>query len=85
MKELPALNSLFGDRSSAGAQSAALKGFLNALARAEPIVLVTHQVNLTALTGQGARSGEIVVVALPFQGKGSVLGRIAPPDGTPAD
>jgi phosphohistidine phosphatase SixA len=77
--ELPALNSFFGDRASADAQTAALRDFLSAGPRAAPVVLVTHQVNITALTGQGARSGEIVVVALPFEGQGSVLGRIAPP------
>ena len=82
---LPALNSFFGDRASAGAQTAALKDFLNSGTGAAPVVLVTHQVNITALTGQWARSGEIVVVALPFEDEGSVLGRIAPRDGTPAD
>ena len=85
VKELPALNSFFGERANAGAQTAALKDFLNAGTGAAPVVLVTHQVNIAALTGQGARSGEIVVVALPFEGEGSVLGRIAPRDGTPAD
>jgi phosphohistidine phosphatase SixA len=85
VKELPALNSFFGERANAGAQTAALKDFLNAGTGAAPVVLVTHQVNITALTGQGARSGEIVVVALPFEDEGSVLGRIAPRDGTPAD
>jgi phosphohistidine phosphatase SixA len=77
--ELPALNSLYGDRTSEGEQTAALRDFLSAATRAGPVVLVTHQVNITAMTGQGARSGEIVVVALPFEGEGSVLGRIAPP------
>jgi phosphohistidine phosphatase SixA len=78
--ELPALNSFFGDRASAGAQTAALANFLSGGRRAAPLVLVTHQVNITALTGQPTRSGEIVVVALPFRGEGSVLGRIAPGD-----
>jgi phosphohistidine phosphatase SixA len=78
--ELPALNSFFGDRASAGAQTAALTDFLSAAPRAAAVVLVTHQVNIAALTGQGAASGEIVVVALPFEGEGSVLGRIPPLD-----
>ena len=76
---LPALNSFFGDRASAAAQTAALRDFLSAGPRAAPVVLVTHQVNIAALTGQGAGSGEIVVVALPFEGERSVLGRILPP------
>jgi phosphohistidine phosphatase SixA len=79
VKELPALNSFFGDHASAAAQTAALRDFLSAGPRAAPVVLVTHQVNIAALTGQGAGSGEIVVVALPFEGERSVLGRILPP------
>ena len=40
-----------------GAQTAALEDFLNSGTGAAPVVLVTHQVNITALTGQGASSG----------------------------
>jgi len=83
--ELPALNSFFSDRASEPAQTAGLSDFLRMERSAAPLILVTHQVNIRALTGQSTRSGEIVVVALPFAGEGAVLGRIPPPDGAPAD
>jgi hypothetical protein len=38
-------------------------------------MLVTHQVNITALTGSGARSGEIIVFRLTPDGT-EILGRI---------
>ncbi len=47
--------------------------------RAGRVIVVTHQVNITALTGQGARSGEVLVVreaADGFEVLGSIL--IAP-------
>jgi hypothetical protein len=40
----------------------------------EPLVLVTHQVNITALTGVYPRSGEIVVLRMSPEGKIAVLG-----------
>jgi len=39
-------------------------------------VLVTHQVNITALTGIFPRSGEIVVVSVAPDGSVTVHGRI---------
>ena len=85
MTELPALNSFFGDRASEPEQTAELIDFLRIEHAAGPLILVTHQVNIRALTGRAARSGEIIVVALPFEGENAVLGRIPPPDGAPAD
>lgn len=41
------------------------------------LLVVTHGENIAALTGTGAASGEIVVVAPE---DGAVIGRIAPPD-----
>ena len=78
VKELPALNSFFNDRSKAEQQSDVLMSFLRAAPPSDPLVLVTHQVNIRALTGQATRSGEIVVVALPLGKQASVLGRIPP-------
>ncbi|MFM1816427.1 MAG: hypothetical protein RLZ98_3122 [Pseudomonadota bacterium] len=37
-------------------------------------MLVTHQVNITALTGVYPRSGEIVVLRMSPEGKIAVLG-----------
>ena len=78
--ELPALNSFFGDRAREPRQTAALAAFLRDRPPGAPLILVTHQVNITALTNGFARSGEIVLVALPLADQPAVLGRIAPPD-----
>jgi phosphohistidine phosphatase SixA len=83
--ELPALNSFFGDRTSEPEQTAELISFLRQERPTSPLILVTHQVNIRALTGQSTRSGEIILVALPFAGESSVLGRIPPLDEAPAD
>ena len=85
IQELPALNSFFNDRSRAEQQTDELRSFLRAAPPSDPLVLVTHQVNIRALTGQATRSGEIVVVALPLADEASVLGRIPPPERPPAD
>ncbi len=60
---LPALNSFFRDRSPEAAQSAAVRRLIaEQAAGGRSLVLVTHQVNITALTGVFPQSGEIVVV-----------------------
>jgi len=78
--ELTALNSFFGDRARGPQQSAALADFLRDRPPGAPLILVTHQVNITALTNGFVRSGEIVLVALPLGEQPEVLGRIAPLD-----
>jgi phosphohistidine phosphatase SixA len=61
----PPLNSFFGDRERGPKQTAALRALLaNTDAEAPSLVMVTHQVNITALTGIFPRSGEIVVLRL---------------------
>ena len=71
----PALNSFFGDRSRADEASRAATERLAALG-ARKAVLVTHQVNITALTGIYPSSGEIVVVEPATDGSLVVRGRI---------
>jgi len=62
---LPPLNSFFADRSRGPAQSDAVRAFLADTDPEGPsLVMVTHQVNITALTGIFPRSGEIVVLRL---------------------
>ena len=80
MTPLPALNSFFQDRSKGPAQTDALKTILSSRKAGAPIVLVTHQVNITALTDIFPTSGEIVVVNVRADGTVDVAGRI-PPDG----
>jgi phosphohistidine phosphatase SixA len=77
-QDLPALNSFFADRDSGPAQTAQLVDFLRAQGETGPLVLVTHQVNITALTGIVPRSGETVVFTMTREGKVSVLGTIPP-------
>jgi phosphohistidine phosphatase SixA len=60
---LPALNSFFRDSSPEAAQSAAVRRLIAEHAAGDrSLVLVTHQVNITALTGVFPQPGEIVVV-----------------------
>lgn len=60
VQALPALNSFFGDRGSEPAQTAALRAFLDGLQATA--VLVTHQVNITALTQVFPADGELLVL-----------------------
>jgi broad specificity phosphatase PhoE len=59
---LPALNSFFQDRSRQAARTDAVRRFIRERSDRRSLVLVTHQVNITALTGVFPQSGEIVVV-----------------------
>jgi len=58
----PALNSFFGEADSKGAQTAALRAELALIAAGQFEVWVTHQVNITALTGEGMAMGEALIV-----------------------
>lgn len=74
-----ALDSFFGSRTEQPDSTAALRRLLAGLPReGGPAVLVTHQVNVTALTGVVPQSGEIVVLRLGSDGVVSVAGRIPP-------
>ncbi len=74
----PALNSFFDDRSREPEQTRAARAVAGERPAAGNLVLVTHQVNISALAGVFPAPGEIVV--LTPQGKGSfrVAGRLAP-------
>lgn len=73
--ELPALNSFFGpNRDRRPARMAALRAFLaERPVDGPPVVLVTHQVTITALTGDFARSGEGRLLRLDGTGTPAVL------------
>ena len=77
---LPALNSFFEDRSARDERTAELRRFLSGWSGEGVIVLVSHQVNVTALTGVFPRSGEAVVLDLR-DGRADVVGRLPPPTG----
>ena len=62
VRPLPALDSFFDDRGREGRHTAELRAYLDAGRDGPPRVLVTHQVNITALTGVSPAEGEIVVL-----------------------
>ncbi len=79
VREDPALDSFFEDRSTAERQTQAVAERLKALDEdGDRAVLVTHQVNISALTGVGAASGEMVVIRLNGDDV-ETLGRIRTP------
>lgn len=74
----PMLNSFFSERARADARTEALRRYVAGVAPGSPTrVLVTHQVNITALTGIHPRSGEAAVIA-PGPDGGRVIGRLGP-------
>lgn len=74
--DAPELNSFFEDRSTAGAQTEALLDYLTGLAEGARVLLVTHQVNITALTGRGVGSGEVFLISVGEDGAVAVVGSI---------
>jgi broad specificity phosphatase PhoE len=80
-KKWSALNSFFESAQNQPAQTAAVKKRLPALLQdakklGNNVVFVTHQVNITALTGVAPQSGEAVVIELDAQRNVSVIGRV---------
>lgn len=59
---LPMLNSFFADFSRRDQQTNELREWLGRQDLRSPLVLVTHQVNITALTGIFPRSGEMIIL-----------------------
>lgn len=67
----PALSSVFNDRAQLPDQSQTVRKALAAVPRQQFEVWVTHQVNITAVTGQGIGMGEIFIL----DGQGRLLAR----------
>lgn len=77
VEDLPPLNSFFSNRSQRDPQTAALREYLAGMALGEQnAIMVTHFVNISALTGQGVSSGEMVVIEPHEDGSISVVGSI---------
>lgn len=75
----PMLNSFFRDRSTAESQTQALHQELIQLLPQDKALFVTHQVNITALTGIFPRSGEMILVAVSDKKRPlEVIGRFLP-------
>ncbi|WP_443190470.1 histidine phosphatase family protein [Pseudomonas indica] len=79
VEPLPLLDSLFAEREHRVERTLELRRAINGLPRGEPLVLITHQVNITTLTGEYPRSGEGLILALPLEADVRVLARISPP------
>jgi phosphohistidine phosphatase SixA len=82
-RDWPALNSFIGAREKEAAQVAEVSARIALIRPGEkPLVLVTHQVMITAISGVFPQSGEAVIVApVVRDGKESirVIGNILPP------
>lgn len=76
VQDLPVLNSFFEDRSTADAQTLGLRRFLANLPADRTVLLVTHQVNITALTGRSVGSGEVFLLRVSVDGSVMVLDEI---------
>ena len=76
VEERPFLNSFFNDYARREPQTRMLREWLDQQALSEPVVLVTHQVNITALTGVYPGSGELVIVRRSETGDLTVIGSI---------
>ncbi len=75
VRTLAPLNSFFRQRDRRELQTTALKDWLQARSADKPLVLVTHQVNITALTGIFPKSGELIFVETGADGSLRVVDR----------
>jgi hypothetical protein len=73
------LDSFFGRPEDGAEQTAELIRSINALPAGEPLVLVSHQVNITALTGIFPASGEGLILPLPLRPQVQPLARVPAP------
>ncbi len=73
----PSLDSFFAGRGSEPEQTRAVRELAHGAASGRSLLLVTHQVNITALTGEVPGSGEMLVLR-PDGKRLVLLGRIAP-------
>jgi broad specificity phosphatase PhoE len=71
------LDSFFNDRSRADAQTQAVRGLIADRPPGRNLILVSHQVNITALTRLFPAPGEIIVLTPLGDGEFRVAGRLA--------
>ena len=77
VRDVTAFNSFFGERADEPAQTAAARRLLLDWREPGTLVVVTHQVNISALTGQGTASGEGIVLRREGDAL-KLVGRIRP-------
>ena len=73
---LASLNSFFRNYEKKEQQTEALQGWLAAQQLKKPLILVTHQVNITAFSGIYPDSGEVVLMRRNADGRFEVTGSI---------
>ena len=76
VEDLPALNSFFRNPARSDRQTADLRQFLFGLPPGETVVMVTHYVNVRALTGLAVASGEVVLLRIGRDSTISVVDEI---------
>lgn len=77
VEDLPALNSFFQRWDDRAPQTRALATWIAEADLSRPTVLVSHQVNISALTGSYTQSGEMVIARRSDDGALRVVGSIA--------
>ncbi|MFN2362151.1 MAG: histidine phosphatase family protein, partial [Marinobacter sp.] len=78
VEEMTSLNSFFRNRGDGPMQTEQTMAIVNELEPGPPVVLVSHQVNVTALADVFPSSNEGVVIALPLSENPTVLARVSP-------
>jgi broad specificity phosphatase PhoE len=76
---LSALDSFFKDPESQVAQTGEMRKAIEKVPKDRPVIMVSHQVNIKALTGVSARDGEGLIIELPLADPPKVLARIRQP------
>lgn len=76
--EWPPLNSFFAGRGDDDQQTRQTIAAVNALEEGLPVILVSHQVNITSLTDIYPSSNEGVILALPLSESPTILARVTP-------
>ncbi|MCY1284338.1 hypothetical protein D9M68_601240 [compost metagenome] len=79
VETLSALDSFFSDPDSQAAQTVELRKAIDKVPRDRPVIMVSHQVNIKALTGFSPKSGEGLIIELPLADPPKVLARIRQP------
>ena len=78
VEEMVSLNSFFDNRGDGQMQTRQTIAIVNELESGPPVVLVSHQVNVTALTDVYPSSNEGLVIALPLSENPTVLAKVSP-------
>lgn len=76
VQPLPALNSFFAGRGDAQVQTQMLLQYFAASESLMPVILITHQVNITELTNIFPQSAAGAIVALPLTSPAKVLAQV---------